>query len=122
MIAETILDADGCDADLPDAGTLDVLNCGAGHLEIKFDRKDKSDVARARRIIADMLARGYTILVEDKGKLHRVESFDAKTDSYVVRLPRGRLKGEGAGKVKARKIKLPLRRTKATGIAPTAGG
>lgn len=100
---------------LEDTGGLDVLNCFAGHISIKFDRNDPDDTAKAKRIVTDMLKRGYTILVETPDGTRKVNRFDPNTDSYIVEEP----PTETAPK-KTRK--LPMRKTRATGIGPTAGG
>lgn len=64
---------------------LDILNTGHGHAEIHFDNGDAIEMERAKRIIEDMLRRGYLLFIEgDDGKVIRVESFDAKTGRYII--------------------------------------
>jgi hypothetical protein len=111
-------------------GQLEVLSVGQGHIRIKFDKDDAVEFQRARRIIADMLKRGYVLLVEHDGKLQRVRRFDETTDEYIVadgplnatdeeesppaeQAKRGR---------RPREKRVPLKEGQATGVAPTAGG
>lgn len=68
----------------PEAG-LDILNCGAGHLEIRFDEKDVIEIERAKRIIQDMLRRGYALFVHGPDNtLIRVKRFDAAKGVYII--------------------------------------
>ena len=41
------------------AGTLEILNVGAGDVVITFDKTNPAEQIRAKRIIKDMLKRGY---------------------------------------------------------------
>lgn len=64
---------------------LDVLNCGMGHLEIRFNAQDVIELERAKRIIQDMLRRGYALFINDKdGKLTRVKNFISETGTYII--------------------------------------
>ena len=65
---------------------LDCLSVGAGHLELRFSEKDVIEVERAKRIIQDMLKRGYALFVPvgDKGELQRVRRFIASTGTYII--------------------------------------
>lgn len=64
---------------------IDILNTGKGHAEIHFDNGDAIEIERAKRIIEDMLRRGYLLFIDgDDGKVVRVESFDAKTGKYII--------------------------------------
>lgn len=116
-------------------GTLSVLNVGAGDMRFSFDSNDPQEVARAQRVVQDMLARGYILFVDVDGKLERVKRFNPKTNCYIIadgamaapstvetipetatpalRRPRGRPRKER---------EVPARKHKATGVAPTAGG
>lgn len=111
------------------SGSLDVLNCGAGHLEIKFNRGLTEDVERARKMVLDMLARGYAIFVEIDDSHHRVTDFDPEHDCYIVgeleekaeqeptpEAPKKRGRPKGSGR------SVPMKSVRATGIGPTAGG
>lgn len=97
-------------------GELRILSVARGDTKITFDGDDAEQVAMVKETITDMLAKGYAIFVADEdGKLRKVSRFDPKTCEYIVR-----------GRAKSRKKTPPKRykagRSKATAIAPTAGG
>lgn len=67
------------------AGDLDVLNCGAGHLELKFDKSNAMETEKARRAVTDMLKRGYALFLRGEGETFvKVEAFDPERDCYIV--------------------------------------
>lgn len=115
-------------------GSLSVLNCGAGDLKITFDKDDPRDVERARRVIGDMLKRGYSLFVQEDGKWVKAVSFDPATDSYQIVADAGdpahvdhepddassppAKRGRGRPPLKA----LPMKKTRAMAVAPTGGG
>jgi hypothetical protein len=118
---------------------LDVLNAYEGHMEIRYDKESPEDVERTRKIINDMINRGYAIFVETKdGKTRRVKRFDVRNDAYIVEDVPEEAKVNAPKKVKegewepvddgrkkkrrTREVKVPRRKAKATGVAPTAGG
>ena len=105
-------------------------------MRFSFDSDDPQEVARAQRVVEDMLARGYILFVEVDGKLNRVKRFNSKNNCYVIadgatatpsksdpervtatspalRRPRGRPR---------KGTEVPAAKHKATGVAPTAGG
>lgn len=121
-----------------------MLNVGAGDLEFRFDRGNRDEVEKAKRVIQDMLKRGYVIFAEVNDMLHKVIAFDATAERYIIadgvpdsdqeesipppELPepgpepipiparkRGRPKGS-----KTRSVAMDS--VKATAVAPTAGG
>ena len=96
------------------SGVLDILNCGAGHLSFKFDKDNDAEVAKARKVITDMMQRGYSILVETAKGLRRVKRFDPKRDEYVIEEPQP--------PAKPATRRLPMRSTRATAVGRTAGG
>lgn len=66
-------------------GTVAILNVSAGDTKLTFDPKMPAEVARAAKVVKDMLRRGFALLVEvghdDKGPLYRrVHDFDADTE------------------------------------------
>ena len=64
---------------------LHILNTGHGHMEVNFDNGDPVELERARRIITDMLKRGYLLFIEGAdGVLIKVEGFDEKTSRYII--------------------------------------
>lgn len=122
---------------IPNHPDVSVLNCGAGDMKFSFDPKDPLEVARASRVVKDMLARGYMLFAMTEGKLVRVKKFDAETGEYVLAdgpdvAPAPNPPAEAvdepepvkpAGKrggYKSRRV--PAHKTPVTGIAPTAGG
>ena len=109
-----------------DDGSLSVLSVGRGDLVISFENDDPVEVERAKSVISDMLKRGYMLFVEVKGKLQRVKRFNPKTESYVVSWPvEGVQQYKVAAGAKAKKAKtkeIPMKKAKAVGVAPTAGG
>jgi hypothetical protein len=117
------------------AGSLSVLNCGAGDLKFRFDKDDPEEVVRAKKVIEDMLKRGYTLLVEVDGELRRASGFDPAKGCYVVTEPpppdapapsataaASEADERFSRKRKGRRREVPMTTTRATGIAPTAGG
>lgn len=103
-------------------------------MRFSFDSDDPQEVARAQRVVQDMLARGYILFVDVDGKLERVKRFNPKTNCYII--------ADGAtaapttvesieevrpavkrGRGRPRKEReVPARSHKATSVAPTAGG
>ncbi len=68
-------------------GTVAILNVSAGDTKLTFDPKMPAEVARAAKVVKDMLRRGFALLVEvghdDKGPLYRrVHDFDEATTEY----------------------------------------
>jgi hypothetical protein len=64
---------------------LDILNTGMGHAEVNFSVEDPVELERGKRIIQDMLRRGYLLFIEgDDGKLIRVLDFQAATGKYII--------------------------------------
>lgn len=109
-------------------GTLEILNVGAGDVKITFDREDAAEAIRAKRIIKDMLKRGYALLVQgEDGKFSRAKAFDAERGEYVIADydPEGDDEGDSevpiTGK-KAREKRVPMSKTKATAVGRSAGG
>src|SRR5437868_5247602 len=96
-------------------GSLEVLNCAQGHMTITFNKDKKEEANNARRVIEDMLARGYTILVEsDDGSIDKVTRFDAKKNEYII--------GKTGDRRKTKPKRIPVASARATGIGRTAGG
>lgn len=64
---------------------LDILNTGKGHAEVNFDHNDPIEMERGKRIIEDMLKRGYLLFIHgDDGKMVRVLSFDSTKGRYII--------------------------------------
>lgn len=114
---------------MEDEGCLSVLNCCEGDIKISFDKADPQEVARASRIIKDMLKRGYFLFVEIDGEVKKVAKFDEEYEEYILadgpEDPAVTVPNPNLPKVKGkpgRKKGIPMRRTKATGVGRTAGG
>lgn len=123
------------------AGELGILNVGAGDTKLSFDPAKPAERKRAAKVVADMLKRGYAILIqvgEKDGKplYQRAEAFDPEACEYIIvgapeeiapeleAVPakrRGRpRKAETAGKPIPMRVKAE--RTSAVGVARSAGG
>ena len=109
-------------------GSLSVLNVGKGDVEITFDKDDPLEIERAKRIIQDMLRRGYSLFIEVDGKLKPVKKFDPAREVYKIAdgalYVGDQMEAAGTGKRGRPKktVDVPMRKTRATGVAPTAGG
>ncbi len=67
------------------AGTLEILNVGAGDVVITFDKTNPAEQIRAKRIIKDMLKRGYALLVKMEDGTHQItKSFDENAGEYII--------------------------------------
>lgn len=114
-------------------GSLTCLNVAGGDIKITFDTDDAAEAIRAKRIIEEMLKRGYALLVEVNGKFRRAKGFDAKVGEYIiadydptVEAPDEQSKETTAESPKIKSKpghkRLPMAKTKAVGVAPSAGG
>lgn len=71
-------------------GSLSVLNVGAGDIEVVFNQHDTGEREKALKMLADMQARGYAILVRlDDGSYVRAKEIDHSRGRYIVQLPDG---------------------------------
>jgi hypothetical protein len=65
-----------------------ILNVGAGDTKLVFDKDNPAEMQRAARIVADMIKRGYVLMieVERRGKkiFQRVKKFRADTCEYTI--------------------------------------
>lgn len=67
------------------AGTVGILNVGAGDIKVSFDPSNPAERIRAARIVKDMLRRGYALLVDaGDGKYVRAHDFDESCCCYIV--------------------------------------
>lgn len=108
-------------------GMLQILSVGKGDIKLTLG-PDPDDVDNARKIIEEMLAKGYGIFVETDEGLARVKKFNPKRMSYVISEivddvePAG---AEHAGAKKPRRTRdkhVPVAGSKAKAIGRTAGG
>lgn len=66
-------------------GSLSVLNCGAGDIEVRFNQHQPEEVERAISMLKDMQRQGYAILVKnDDGSYSRAVEIDAARGLYVI--------------------------------------
>jgi len=71
-------------------GSLSVLNVGKGDIEIVFNQHDTVERDRALKMLVDMRARGYAILVKlDDGSYVRAKTIDHARGRYIVQIPDG---------------------------------
>jgi hypothetical protein len=70
------------------AGTVGILNVGAGDTKLTFDPNDPSERIRAARIVKDMIRRGYALLIqiERNGEkvFVRATDFDEAVCEYII--------------------------------------
>lgn len=108
-------------------GIIEILNVGTGDTKISFDKNNPEDVERAKKIIPDMIKRGYALFCEINGKLERVESFNPDTEDYIVRMPwetewEGEIEPPKTKAEKQKKAKVKMRAGKVIAVGRTAGG
>jgi hypothetical protein len=72
----------------PSGGMLEILNVQGGDVKITFEKGNVSEVIRAKRIITDMLRRGYAIVVEvernGERAYERIQAFDEARGEYII--------------------------------------
>lgn len=105
-----------------DTQNLMILNCTDGDTKFSFDPDKPEDVARADRMITDMMRRGYSIFVEGKdGVLKRATRFDPKTREYILQ---DTVPAERAAKTRGRPPgrRVPARGSKVAAVGLTSGG
>lgn len=126
-------------------GTLSILNVGAGDVKISYDKSNAPEAVRAKRIIKDMLKRGYALLVQlEDGSYQRAKKFDESAGEYIIAdfdpdaeededanksssqeaqeketAPKLRAK---RGRPSIRERRIPMQKANAVGVARSAGG
>ena len=111
-------------------GMLEILSVGKGDIKLTIDGSDPGEVNDARRIIEEMLTRGYGLFVETDQGLKRVKRFNSKRMTYIVaELPPGESLPTEPAKPGTRPRKrrtvdreIPVAGSKAKAIGRTAGG
>lgn len=72
------------------AGSVGILNVGAGDTKLTFDPKKPDEVKKSAKIVADMIKRGFVLLIEvgkaDDGDpiYRRAKAFDESTCEYII--------------------------------------
>lgn len=109
-------------------------------MKFAFDKDDPIETERAKRVVTDMLRRGYALFIEDDNKkLHKVKTFDATNGIYII--AEGALyagdtvdagtyesqetKGNETVQAKPKRGRprgVAMHKARATGVGPTAGG
>lgn len=125
-------------------GSLSCLNVAGGDVRVTFNKDDVSELIRAKRIITDMLARGYALLVEVDGAYQRAIAFDEAKSEYIIadydpKVVNETVRAAAVAKVRGhaevetpeeesqksrrgRKRRVPMASTNAVGVARSAGG
>lgn len=117
-------------------GSLCVPNVGLGDIEVRFNQHSSEEREKALRMLKDMQQRGYAILVRlEDGSYVRATSVDAERGCYVVQMPeaepeRAPEKSTGlddgpplkSKRGRPRKVRIPIERAHAVGVARSAGG
>jgi hypothetical protein len=69
-------------------GTLAILNVAGGDVKVSFDKSNPQETIRAKRIVRDMLHRGYALLVEverdGEKRFERALDFNEETNEYII--------------------------------------
>lgn len=60
------------------------MNVAGGDIRISFDKNNAPEAIRARRIITEMLGRGYALLIEVEGAYQRAIAFDENVGEYII--------------------------------------
>lgn len=131
--------------------SLSVLNAGLGDIKIVFNEHDDAEAQRAIAMLTDMKRRGYFIAVElPDGTYVRATEIDASRGRYILSLPsetelpveseaeaktcacgcgqavtpgKTWVRGHATkGRKGTRRVGVPIRKARATGIARSAGG
>ena len=113
-------------------GELSVLNVGAGDIRVIFNQEDRGETKKAIRMLTDMQQRGYAIMVELPDRTYaRAQTIDGSSGCYVIVVPEDVELPDDASVEsvtkpqrgrKSKKAKLPIKTSKAVGVARSAGG
>lgn len=102
-------------------GMLEVLSVGKGDIKISLDHNNPEDIENARKLIEEMLAKGYGLFVETDKGLSRVRKFNPKRMTYVIMEFVDEPTAEQPTP-KTRTRNVPVAGSKAKAIGRTAGG
>lgn len=103
-------------------GMLEVLSVGKGDIKISLDPGNPDDVENARRLIEEMLAKGYGLFVETDKGLSRVKKFNPKRMTYVISEWVDEAAAAPERPKRSRRTEVPVAGSKAKAIGRTAGG
>lgn len=119
---------------MTDEGTLGILNVGAGDLRIELgDDQPEERLATAAKMVDDLFRAGYSILIEmSDGTTRRATAFDRDARAYVISEPGKPIEPPTLESTspttspkrrgRPRKTLVPAATSRATAIAPSAGG
>lgn len=107
-------------------------------MKITFDKNNVAETIRAKRIVSDMLRRGYALVVEVKRKgktaYERIKAFDEARAEYIIADLDSEVAAEADKQVDSNIVtppkrgrppktsRLPMQSTRATAIGRSAGG
>lgn len=112
-------------------GEVGILNVGAGDTKLSFDPSKPKEVERAKRIVTDMLKRGFVLLIQVGEKdgeplYQRAKSFNETTCEYIIagdaEKEDGRSEEKARGNGRRRDRAVPAASTRAVAVGRTAGG
>lgn len=129
-------------------GSVGILNVGAGDTKLTFDPKKPDEVKKSAKIVADMIKRGFVLLIEVGEKdgepiYRRAKAFDESTCEYIIAgtiddesttteqthdeeqasaPARGRKEKAPAKRDRRGTTRVPASSTKAVAVSRTAGG
>ncbi len=66
------------------SGEIAILNVAGGDTKLSFNNQDPMETLRTRRIVNDMIKRGYMLMVLVSGEYVRAHGFDEKHDEYLI--------------------------------------
>lgn len=108
---------------------VSVLNAARGDFTADFDTDDESGRKHLAEFVADMLAKGYALFLEDGDETHRITKYDADAQTFEVvasKERRGRAKirvaEDTAPAAAAPSVRGGGSRRRVTAVAPSAGG
>ncbi len=110
-------------------GMLEILSVGRGDIKISLDHNNPEDVENARKLIEELLTKGYGVFVETDKGLSRVRKFNPKRMTYSIMefvdqiddapAPAAAKPGR---KPRTREREIPVAGSKTKAIGRTAGG
>lgn len=109
-------------------GILEVLSIGKGDLKLTVGGDDPEDTEKARRLIEEMLRKGYSIFVETDQGMKRVKRFNPKRMTYVITELTDEAEAPAPAEKPAKKRRgrrtssVPVAGSRATAVGRTAGG
>lgn len=109
---------------------LEVLSVGKGDIKLIIDGNDPDEVDKARKVIEEMIQKGYGLFVETDKGLSRVKRFNPKRMTYVIAEvvdaaadgTDDPASGPAKPRRKTRDRDIPVAGSKAKAIGRTAGG